>query len=438
MRVRDFGSLNGTHVNGEEIGRRLAGQTPEEGALLDLLERDLGDGDQIELGNTILEVGVAIPVHCAGCGVEIPDAGGSGALRCAACLARPADQQHEVAVRCCTVCEREIPADVAGRQGEVVCASCQRDANAVALDLLQKAADGDADLAALRGYRLVTELARGERSVVYLACRDDPADEVALKVLLPEVAVDQRAKDSFLRDIDATKTLTHPNVVAVRDCGVSGATFYLTSQYCTGGSLADLMGTRGAPFDPDEAVSMMVQVLAGLAYAHAVTLPPAAGTPGGPAGAGRVLVHRHITPHNILLPVAGSTGVAKLADFGLARAFDAAGLSGQSMSGHGVQSVVEFMSRPQLIHYAFAKPEVDVWACAATLYWMLTRSPPRDFPRGQDPVMAVLHGDPVSIRDRNITIPSRLAAVIDAALIDEPRIEITTATELSTALQDAL
>jgi eukaryotic-like serine/threonine-protein kinase len=61
-----------------------------------------------------------------------------------------------------------------------------------------------------------------------------PADEVALKVLRPDVTVDQRAKDAFLRDIAATKRLKHPNVVAVRDCGVSGATSFVTSEYCAG------------------------------------------------------------------------------------------------------------------------------------------------------------------------------------------------------------
>src|ERR1700737_3838205 len=52
IRVRDFGSLNGTHVNGEEIGRRKPGQTPEEGARLVFRERDLVDGDRITLGDT--------------------------------------------------------------------------------------------------------------------------------------------------------------------------------------------------------------------------------------------------------------------------------------------------------------------------------------------------------------------------------------------------
>ncbi len=66
IRVRDFGSLNGTYINGEKIGQREAYQTPEEGAKLSFPERDLKQGDQIKLGQTIfqvdIEVGNAAPI----------------------------------------------------------------------------------------------------------------------------------------------------------------------------------------------------------------------------------------------------------------------------------------------------------------------------------------------------------------------------------------
>jgi len=58
IRVRDFGSLNGTYINGEKIGQREAHQTPEEGAKLSFPERDLEQGDRIELGQTIFQVDI--------------------------------------------------------------------------------------------------------------------------------------------------------------------------------------------------------------------------------------------------------------------------------------------------------------------------------------------------------------------------------------------
>jgi eukaryotic-like serine/threonine-protein kinase len=435
IRVRDFGSLNGTYVNDEKIGSRLPGQSPEQGAQLEFRECDLGDGDHIRVGMTVFRVGVQVPVCCGRCGAEMPNANGSESPVCAECRVRATNQgAHKAgAGQRCSVCGRALP-DIAGRRGEAVCASCQQDANRVALDLLRKAADGDPDLVPLRGYQLVTELARGDQNIVYLASNDN-SEQIALKVLIPKIPVDLHAKEKFLRELTKMKGLNHPNIVAVRDCGASGPTFYVTSEYCAGGSIADVMHDRGHPFDPPTAVSIIKQVLAGLAYAHGVSF--GAFSSQGSAGGRRGVVHRHITPHNILLPVAGNEGAVKLADFGLAKSFDAAGFSGQSMSGTGVTNVVAFMPRAQLINYRFTKPEVDVWACTASLYWMLTGLPPRDFPRGKDPITIVLQENPVPIQRRNGTIPLGLAAVIDMALKDDP-IGITTAEEVAAALEVAL
>src|SRR3954468_3733715 len=65
LRVRDFGSLNGTRVNGKIIGQREQHQTPEEGAQIPFPEFDLKDGDEIALGNTVFRVWIALPTRCA-------------------------------------------------------------------------------------------------------------------------------------------------------------------------------------------------------------------------------------------------------------------------------------------------------------------------------------------------------------------------------------
>ena len=83
----------------------------------------------------------------------------------------------------------------------------------------------------------------------------------------------------------------------------------------------------------------------------------------------RGLVHRDIKPDNILLAKEdeGEGYFAKIGDYGLAKAFDLAGLSGLSMSGQ-VGGRPGSMPRQQLIDYRNARPEVDVWAMAASLY----------------------------------------------------------------------
>src|SRR5258708_6713982 len=73
IRIRDFGSLNGTYVNGTKIGQREPGQMPEEAAQGSFPEHDLKEGDEIRLGSTVLCVSLFIPTFCAECGAEIPE-----------------------------------------------------------------------------------------------------------------------------------------------------------------------------------------------------------------------------------------------------------------------------------------------------------------------------------------------------------------------------
>ena len=96
------------------------------------------------------------------------------------------------------------------------------------------------------------------------------------------------------------------------------------------------------------------------------------------------------------------------------------------------------MPRQQVLKFKFARPEVDVWAAAASLYYMLTGKLPRDFKAEDDPWVTVLHCPPVPIRQRDPKIPAKLARVIDNALVDDPEIKIKSAMELKTELEKAV
>lgn len=300
--------------------------------------------------------------------------------------------------------------------------------------MLRAASAGDPAFDAFRGYELVRELGRGGQGVVYLARHTGSGELVALKLLLARVAVDPSARFGFLREFESIRALRHANIVEFLGGGVSGSEFYFTCEYCPGGSVDQLVARRGGPLSLDEAVPIALQALDGLRHAHQATIPAVRRVDGQVAQA-RGLVHRDIKPPNILL--SGSRPVAKLADFGLAKAFDHAGLSGHTRTG-AVGGTIPFMARTQLINYKFAGPEVDVWAVAACLYWMLTGATPRDFPADKDPVAVALREPAVRIRERVPSVPLRLAAVLDEALVDKPRISITTADELARALRDAL
>ncbi|GAA4560849.1 protein kinase domain-containing protein [Planotetraspora kaengkrachanensis] len=387
IRIRDFGSLNGTFVNGEKIGQREAHQTPAEGAATSFPEHDLTDGDEIRLGETVFRVAIRLPTA-----------------------------QRTLSLARCAKCDREVGSELGGRSGEYVCASCQAEPGAMAELLVGLARSGNPDLAAIAGYTLLRELGRGGMGMVHLARHEHTGQEVALKVMLPRVAASPTARARFLREVELTRALRHPNIAALYDAGFANGTFYFTTEYCAGGSLDKLLARRGGRLETADAVRLACQVLDGLAHAHS-----------------RNVVHRDLSPHNILLDTTGGSLVAKVGDFGLAKAFDQAGLSGLTRTG-ATAGKPWYMPRQQVINFRDVTPAVDVWALAACLYHALTGEHPRNFPRGKDPWQVILQAEPVPIRRRRPDVPAPLAEVVDEALREKPKSAFQTADELRRAL----
>jgi serine/threonine-protein kinase len=447
VRIRDFGSLNGTYVNGAKIGQRCAGQTPEEGAKEVFPEYNLKDGDTIRLGKTELCVSVFVPATCAQCSAEISEDRKAGAERspgvyqCEGCRKKAEASPHKGPLKnkpkLCSKCGRDVSAEVGGnRQGAFVCAACQADPLQIVKLLLEMARSGNSDLLTIEGYSLLKELGRGGMGAVFLARHDRTGERVALKVMLPKVPVTEEAKERFLREVRNTQALKHRNVVELRDSGCSQGTFFFTLELCDGGSADKLMERRGGTLGIEEAGRIALQALEGLEYAHNAEIP-CVKMADGSFGRGRGLVHRDLKPHNIFLSGSETAPVTKVGDFGLAKAFDMAGLSGQTRTG-ALAGTPSFMPRQQVINFLKAKPEVDVWAMAASLYAMLTRFAPRDFPKGRDPWQVALDTKPVPIRQRKPSIPRKLAGVIDEALVDDPAIRFKTAAAFRAALERVL
>ncbi len=443
IRIRDFGSLNGTWVNGRKIGQREEHMSPEDGARMPFAEHDLKDGDEITLGKTVFRVAVHVPAYCAECAAELaeeqrePDV-----YRCATCRQKVAAAKQPAPPPLpqpprCAKCGRDVVAEAGrDRPGVFICAACREDPFKLLQQLLEAAKSGDKDLVAIQGYTVERELGRGGMGAVYLARRERSGEQVALKVMLPRVAAHPRATEMFLREIENTKALKHRHVVELRDVGCSRGTFFFTCEFCDGGSVDKLLQRRGGRLTIQEAAPIILETLEGLHYAHHAPLPQIKLQDGG-YGHGRGLVHRDLSPHNIFLAGTNGSRVAKVGDYGLAKAFDTAGLSGQTRTG-AIAGKPWFMPRQQVRNYKYTQPEVDVWAAAACLYFMVAGCFPRDFSRGQDVWKTVLSTDPIPIRRRETSIPKRLADVIDTALTDRPRIIFTSAAEFKRHLENAL
>lgn len=384
--MRDLGSLNGTFVNGTKCGGRKKDQTPEEAARERFPEVDLKHGDRVSVGKTVFTVEVQT------------------------------EPEPEVAV--------DTPAP-ASRTCEPVIDTAAPDVQSDPYEVLSRilhSAAGDAGEplpTGFDGYEVLKQLGIGGMGAVYLARRKSDGRQVALKIMLAKVATSEKARQAFLREIELTQGFRHPNLVEFLDRGGAGGGFFFVIEFCPGGSVADLLKARGGRLPLAEAAGIVTQALDGMAYAHA-----------------KGFVHRDLKPQNLLLTDRAG-GVTKVSDFGLAKNFEKAGLSGFTATSQAAGSC-PFMPREQVTNYKYVKPVSDVWSMAASLYQMLTGHFPRDFERGADPIYTILTQPPVPIRKRDPSLPARVAMVIDQALSDVPGDRFADAAQFKNSLQRAL
>lgn len=407
-RVRDLGSLNGTVVNDVKYGGRSADQTPQDVAGREFPYCDLKGGDRITVGNTSIAVTVEAPAICSACGTEIPDekAGqGDGAdenLVCANCQVVEETQpviQSPPTPPCCDRCGKDVTSEIGGqRQGEYVCESCRgelvSDAGGIQ-KLLHAARHRDEGKPDVEGYIIDGELGKGGMGVVYRARSKRGGKVVAIKLMLAKVAVNERARK------------------------MSGGAFYCVMEFCNQGCLDGLLKRRGK-LTLKTAGPLMIQCLAGLVYAHK-----------------NKFVHRDLKPQNILLHKHEGQVKAKLTDFGLAKSFETAGLSGMTATGTA-GGTFHYMPREQLTNFKYVQPVSDVWSMAATFYQVLTGKYPLDFPRNRDPMEVILRDEAIPIRQRDASVPKPLADVIDRALLSDTMKRYQDASEMRIALQQAL
>lgn len=267
------------------------------------------------------------------------------------------------------------------------------------------------------GYQIVQELGRGGMGVVYLATREVDGVEVALKSITPQGAVTRRNVDRFLREASILMRLEHPNIVRFRDLGSASGKLFFTMDYVPGTDAQRLMQEKGR-WSVRSAVRTMLEVLNGLTYAHE-----------------EGFVHRDIKPANILLGKGQKGYSVKLADFGLARIYQASQISGLSEEGE-FGGTLRYMPPEQMTDYRNVTPASDQFSAAATLYTLLTGKFIHDLdPDGRLPVVRVLEGEAVPIRERRADLPEELAEVVHRALQREARDRFRSVADFANSLQ---
>ena len=196
-------------------------------------------------------------------------------------------------------------------------------------------------------YKILRTLGAGGMGTVFLAQDLRLPRQVALKVLSRQFQRDTAMLARLQREAHSIAQLNHPNIVQVHDAERDDRWgYYLAMEYVTGGTLAEWIQQQG-PLEVSDAIKRGCEILRGLAYAHK-----------------HGVVHRDLKPGNILL----SDGMAKIADFGLARMDGGLELS---MTGVGMGTPY-YMAPEQRRDAKNAGPKADLYGFAATLYQMVT------------------------------------------------------------------
>jgi hypothetical protein len=255
--------------------------------------------------------------------------------------------------------------------------------------------------------RIVAVLGSGAMGTVYRAEQISLGRQVALKVMNATLRDDDGATERFLREARTAGAVVHPHVVGIYDVGRHQELPYLVQELVTGGSAKDLQRATGGILSERRALEVIADCASGLQAIHE-------------AG----LVHRDIKPENILLT---QDGVAKLADFGLARLAGAA--TEMTMAGT-TMGTPAYMSPEQAQGRADLDIRSDIFSLGATLYCLLTGSAPYQ----ADSIWAVVARmltEPVpDARLLRADISDAVVAILQRALARDPGERFRTPAEL--------
>jgi serine/threonine-protein kinase len=262
------------------------------------------------------------------------------------------------------------------------------------------------------GYRIEQLIGRGGMGVVYRAYDLRLKRAVALKLVSPELALDERFRERFARETEAAMSLEHPNVVPVYDAGDVAGHFYLAMRLVEGADLRKLLSAEGR-LSPPRALAICRQTCGALDAAHA-----------------RGLVHRDVKPSNVLLD---ENEHVYLADFGLARRFEEQGAP--TVEGRSVGTPAYLA--PEQIEGSPVDGRADVYALGCLLFECLTGRPP--FTSGSRLAVAWAHleEEPPSARELDSELPEAIDAVIATAMAKDPGDRYPTCGALVAAAEEA-
>ena len=277
-------------------------------------------------------------------------------------------------------------------------------------------------------YQLIEVVGEGGMATVYKAVQKGAAGfqrTVAIKHIKPEYRALKNYVDMFIEEARVGSELAHPNIVQVHDFLAEEGSYYLVMEWVDGidlGHFIRMHREAGLFVEWPLVVAIGIGTLRGLGAAHARVAPD--GTPSP-------VIHRDVTPHNVLL---GVNGVVKISDFGLARARDRV----SSMTAPGtVKGKLNYLA-PEVSHGKANTPQSDLFGVASVLWETLSGERLFDGKNDVEIFKKIRACKIPPIGDIRSDIPSSLPAVLDCALAAEPENRFASATAFAHALSQVM
>jgi eukaryotic-like serine/threonine-protein kinase len=274
----------------------------------------------------------------------------------------------------------------------------------------------------LGSYKILEKLGAGGQGTVYKAVDSKLGRTVVIKVLPEELTAKEANLKRFEREARLASALDHPNICTIFDLNQISGVHFIAMQYVEGRNVRQLVS--GRPLDLSSALSIAIQVTDALAVAHA-----------------QGIIHRDIKAGNVMV---NSKGQAKVLDFGLAKLLDAdaartSGIHHTELTEVGVPYGTATYAAPEQARGDRVDSRADIFSTGVLLYEMLTGSWPFKGKTAIDVRHAVLHEEPVPLREaRPDPVPPRLQQILDRALKKDPRDRYQKIAELRDELRTVL
>jgi eukaryotic-like serine/threonine-protein kinase len=258
-------------------------------------------------------------------------------------------------------------------------------------------------------YRILDQIGEGAMGVVYRALDPVLNRQVAIKVMADALARDDELRGRFLREAQAAGSLQHPNVITIYDFGEVSGHLFIAMEFVAGEDLEDMLD-RKAPLTLVQKIEVLVDVLAGLGYAHK-----------------RGIVHRDIKPANIRID---EEGRARIMDFGIAR------LQSTKLTRTGLMVGTPAYMAPEQITSGTISAATDLFSVGSVMYELLTGTKPFEGESLQSVFYKIVSASPPDVTTISPGVPVSLNAITMRALAKDPAERFASAVDMANALTE--